>query len=220
MAERVWVSWSSGKDSAFALHAARAEGLAVTGLLTTTDVGSDRVPVHGVEQALVTAQAAALGLPLHAVALPWPCPNDVYRDRVRSTLVDAGVEAVVFGDLFLADIRAYREDLLAGSGVTPVFPLWGRDSADLAAEMVDSGLRAVVTAVDLAQAPARFAGRPFDREFLDALPATVDPCGERGEFHTFVTDGPGFGAPVDVTVDRVERHDGFATARLIANQLQ
>lgn len=208
------MSWSSGKDSAFALHAARAEGLTVTGLLTTTDAGADRVPVHGTPPALVQAQAAALGLPWHAVALPWPCPNDVYRDRVRSALVDAGVDAVVFGDLFLADIRAYREELLAGSGVTPVFPLWGRDTAGLAAEMVDAGVRAVVTAVDLAQAPAGLAGRWFDRELLDGLPAAVDPCGERGEFHTFVVDGPGFAAPVDVAVDRVEVDGGFATAVL------
>lgn len=208
------MSWSSGKDAAFALQTARAEGLTVTGLLTTTDAASTRVPVHDVPQALVAAQAAALGLPLHTVALPWPCPNDVYRDRVRSALVDAGVDTVVFGDLFLADIRSYREELLAGSGVTPVFPLWGRDTADLAAEMVDAGLRAVVTAVDLAQAPARLAGRRFDRELLGDLPAAIDPCGERGEFHTFVVDGPGFAAPVDVAVDRVDLGGGFATARL------
>ena len=211
---RAWVSWSSGKDSAYALRAARAEGLPVEGLLTTVDAASARVPVHGVAHALVAAQAEALGLPLHTVALPWPCPDAVYRDRVRSALVAAGVDRVVFGDLFLADVRAFREELLAGSGVTPVFPLWGRDTAELAAEMVGSGLRAVVAAVDLAQAPARLAGRHLDRELLDGLPASVDPCGERGEFHTFVEDGPGFARPVEVVVDGVEEEGGFAVARL------
>jgi uncharacterized protein (TIGR00290 family) len=211
---RVWVSWSSGKDSVFALRAARAEGLAVVGLLTTIEATSARVPVHGVERALVAAQAEALGLPLHTVALPWPCPNDIYRDRVRSALANAGVDRIVFGDLYLRDIRTFREELLAGSGVKPVFPLWGRDTADLAAEIVDSGLRGVVTAVDLEQAPARFAGRRFDHEFLSELPATVDPCGERGEFHTFVVDGPDFTGPVEVVVDRVVLGAGFATAQL------
>jgi uncharacterized protein (TIGR00290 family) len=214
LAGRAWVSWLSGKDSAFALRVARAEGLAVVGLLTTVEAASARVPVHGVEHALVAAQAETLGLPLRTVALPWPCPNDVYRDRVRSALVDAGVDRIVFGDLFLRDIRTFREEMLAGSGVTPVFPLWGRDTADLAAEMVDSGLRGVVTAVDLEQAPARFAGRRFDHEFLSELPATVDPCGERGEYHTFVVDGPDFTVPVDVGVDRVVLRGGFATAQL------
>lgn len=211
---RAWVSWSSGKDSAFALRAARAAGLPVTGLLTTVDDRFARVPVHGVEQALVAAQAGALGLPLHPVALPWPCPDDVYRARVRAVLVDAGVDRIVFGDLFLRDIRTFREELLTGSGVAPVFPLWGRDTAGLAADMVDSGLRAVVTAVDLAQAPARLAGRRFDHELLGELPATVDPCGERGEFHTFVVDGPDFAAPVDVAAGEVVLEAGFATAQL------
>jgi uncharacterized protein (TIGR00290 family) len=213
-AGRAWVSWSSGKDSAFALRAARAEGIPVAGLLTTVEVGSARVPVHGVEQALVAAQAAALGLPLHTVALPWPCPNAVYRDRMRAALADAGVDRLVFGDLFLRDIRAFRQELLAGSGVTPVFPLWESDTTALAAEMVGSGLRAVVTAVDLGQAPAWLAGRRFDHRFLSELPPTVDPCGERGEFHTFVVDGPGFAAPVDVVVGPVVRRGGFATAPL------
>lgn len=207
-----WVSWSSGKDSAFALAAARAAGVPVVGLLTTVDGESGRVPVHGVEHDLVAAQSRALGLPLHAVELPWPCPNDVYRDRVRAALAAGGVDRIVFGDIFLRDIRTFREELLAGSGVTPVFPLWARRPAELAAEMVDSGLRAVVTAVDLAQAPAGLVGRRFDHQFLRELPPTVDPCGERGEFHTFVVDGPGFAAPVKVAVGGVVTRDGHAVA--------
>jgi uncharacterized protein (TIGR00290 family) len=210
------VSWSSGKDSAYALHAARAAGLTVAGLLTTVDVDSDRVPVHGVAHSLVRAQARALGLPLHAVALPWPCPNDTYRERVRSALVAAGVERIIFGDLFLSDIRAFREELLAGSGVAPLFPLWGRDTAELAEEMVRSGLCAVVTAVDPAQASARLLGRSFDHRFLRDLPASVDPCGERGEFHTFVVDGPDFASRVDVTSGNRVVRDGLATVELQA----
>jgi uncharacterized protein (TIGR00290 family) len=210
----VWVSWSSGKDSAFALHAARAAGFAVAGLVTTLDVEANRVPVHGIPEPLVRAQARALGLPLHIVALPWPCPNDTYRDRVLAALADAGITRIVFGDLFLRDIRAFREELLAGSGVTPMFPLWGRDTSELAAEMVSSGLRAVVTAVDTAQAPGRLLGRTFDHEFLRDLPADVDPCGERGEFHTFVMDGPGFAAPVSVELGTAVTRDGHRTVQL------
>jgi uncharacterized protein (TIGR00290 family) len=211
---QAWVSWSSGKDSAFALHVARDAGLAVVGLLTTIDTASDRVPVHGVPHVLVQAQARALGLPLHTVALPWPCPNDVYRDRIRATLAHGGIDRIVFGDLFLRDIRTFREELLAWSGVTPAFPLWGRNTADLAEEMLRSGLQAVVTAVDTTQAPGHLVGRRFDHRFLHELPAGLDPCGERGEFHTFVVDGPGFAAPVDVAVGEVVTRDGHVTAEL------
>jgi uncharacterized protein (TIGR00290 family) len=211
---RTWVSWSSGKDSAYALHTARTAGITVDGLLTTVDAGSDRVPVHGVPHALVRAQAQALRLPLHTVALPWPCPNDVYRTHLRPTLADGGVDQVVFGDLFLRDIRTFREELLDGSGVAPAFPLWGRNTATLAVEMLRSGLQAVVTAVDPTRAPSELVGRRFDHRFLQELPAGVDPCGERGEFHTFVTDGPGFAAAVDVAVGEIETRDRHVTAQL------
>jgi uncharacterized protein (TIGR00290 family) len=212
--ERAWVSWSSGKDSAFALHAARAAGYVVAGLVTTVDLDSNRVPVHGVPAQLVRAQARAVGLPLHIIGLPWPCPNDIYRERVLAALAGAGIGRIVFGDLFLHDIRAFREELLAGSGVTPTFPLWGRDTSELAAEMVSSRLRAVVTAVDTAQAPGRLVGRTFDHEFLRDLPAGVDPCGERGEFHTFVLDGPGFTAPVHVDLEATVTREGHHTTLL------
>jgi uncharacterized protein (TIGR00290 family) len=216
--ERGWLSWSTGKDSAFALRAVRTGGeVDVVGLLTTVDAGSGRVPVHGVPRELVRAQARALGLPLHVVELPWPCPNDVYEARTWEALAGArrdGVDRLVFGDLHLRDVREYRERFLTGSGVAPLFPLWGRPTRALASEMVGSGLRAVVASVDLAQAPAELAGRWFDDGFLDDLPAGVDPCGENGEFHTFVVDGPGFTTAVDVVVGAPVERDGFAVTDL------
>jgi uncharacterized protein (TIGR00290 family) len=215
---RAWASWSSGKDGAFALHVARETGAVdVVGLFTTLDAAARRVPVHGVPHVLVQAQADALGLPLHTVDLPWPCPNEVYEARTGEALAAArraGVERLVFGDLHLRDVRDYRERLLAGSGITPVFPLWGRPTADLAVEIVRSGLRAVVTCVDPAQAPADLVGRWFDERLQAALPAEVDPCGENGEFHTFVVDGPGFTAPVGVAVGVPVERDGFVVAEL------
>jgi uncharacterized protein (TIGR00290 family) len=214
--ERGWVSWSSGKDAAFALGAVEAT-LDVVGLLTTVDAGSGRVPVHGVGLELVRAQARALGLPLHVVELPWPCPNQVYEARTGEALAQArrgGVDRLVFGDLHLRDVRDYREGALSGSGIVPLFPLWGRPTAALAAEMVQRGLRAVVTSVDPAQAPGELAGRWFDARFLDELPAGIDPCGERGEFHTFVVDGPGFARAVDVEIGVPALRDGFVVAEI------
>jgi uncharacterized protein (TIGR00290 family) len=215
---RGWVSWSSGKDAAFALEAVCGT-VEVVGLLTTLDAGSGRVPVHGVPYELVRAQARALGLPLHAVGLPWPCPGEVYEARIGEAVAGArrdGVERLVFGDLHLRDVRDYREASLTGSGVVPLFPLWGRPTDALAAGMVQRGLRAVVTCVDPAQAPGELAGRWFDARFLADLPEGVDPCGERGEFHTFVVDGPGFAHAVEVEVGVPEERDGFVVAELSA----
>lgn len=215
---RAWLSWSSGKDSTFALQAVRAAGaVTVVGLLTTLDAATGRVPVHGVPHGLVRAQARALGLPLHVVELPWPCPNEVYEARTADVLAAArraGVGRLVFGDLHLRDVRAYREAALAGTGVRPEFPLWGRPTAQLAREAVGCGLRAVVTAVDPARVPAELVGRWFDERFLDELPPGVDPCGEHGEFHTFVVDGPGFAAPVDVVVGAPAERDGVLVVDL------
>ncbi|MCE0765698.1 ATP-binding protein [Pseudonocardia kujensis] len=207
-----WLSWSCRKDGACALGVSAD----VTGLFTTVTAG--RVPVHGVRQQLVEAQAAALGLPLHVVELPWPCPNAEYERRTGAALAAAraaGADTVVYGDLFLDDIRAYRERTLAGTGLTPRFPLWGRPTGPLARDMIAAGLRAVVVSVDPTRMPADLAGHAFDEEFLAALPAGVDPCGENGEFHTFVTDGPGFRAPVPVTVDGVVDRDGMTVAELV-----
>jgi uncharacterized protein (TIGR00290 family) len=214
-----WLWWSSGKDSAWALHALRAAGVPVAALAVTVNRAFERVAMHAVRRELVERQAEAAGLPLRVVEIPHPCSNDEYEAAFRAAVEAArgeGVRAMAFGDLFLADVRAYRERLLAGTGVEPLFPLWGRDTAELARAMLAGGLRAVLTCVDPKQLPASFAGRAFDLELLAALPASVDPCGERGEFHTFATDGPMFVRPVAVRVgERVER-DGFVFADLLA----
>ncbi len=216
---RGWMSWSSGKDSAFALHTVRTGGrVEITGLLTTLTQATDRVAVHGVRRVLLQAQADALGLGLHVVQLPWPCPNDVYEQRMAEGTAaarQAGAERLVFGDLFLDDVRAYREQALQGTGMTPLFPLWGRPTAELAADMIAQGLRAVITCVDPTQAPADLAGRWYDKQLLRELPAGVDPCGERGEFHTFVVDGPGFHTSLHVVVGEITERDGFVFADLL-----
>jgi len=213
------MSWSSGKDSAFALHTVRSAGqVPITALLSTVHTGSDRVASHGVRRVLLQAQARALGLPLHVVELPTPCPNEVYEQAMGEAMLAArraGADQLVFGDLFLADVRAYREQALHGTGIIPVFPLWHRPTAALAADMLACGLRAVITCVDPAQAPAELAGRWYDEELLRELPAGVDPCGERGEFHTFVVDGPGFHTGLDVVVGEVTERDGFVFADIL-----
>jgi len=212
------VSWSSGKDSAFSLHEVRKAGeLEVVGLLTTVTRTFARVSMHGVRESVLDAQARAAGLPLYKVEIPSPCPNEVYERLMGATierLREAGVSRVVFGDLFLEDIRAYRESKLRGSGVEPVFPLWGRPTGSLAEEMIASGLRARIVALDPKLLDPRFAGRAFDRELLADLPPTVDPCGERGEFHTCVTAGPMFSAPIPVVPGEVVHRDGFVFADL------
>ena len=213
---RALVSWSTGKDSAWALHQVRLQGdVEPVGLLTTVSPAYGRVSIHGTREALLEAHARALGLPLHRVPLPAPCSNADYEAAFGAALDRAraeGVEVVVFGDLFLEDVRRYREALLARHGLRGHYPLWGRDTAALAREMVDGGLRAVLTCVDPRRVPADFAGRTFGPGFLEALPPGVDPCGENGEFHTCVVAGPVLPAPLPVQVgERVER-DGFVWA--------
>jgi uncharacterized protein (TIGR00290 family) len=214
-----WMSWSTGKDSAYALHVARADlGIDVVALHTTVTADYDRVSMHGVRRDLLAHQAERVGLPLRIVELPTPCPNDEYERRMSASLAGGhgeGVDQIVFGDLFLEDIRAYREERLKGTGIAPIFPLWQRDTHALAAEMLDAGIRARVTCVDPRQLDAAFAGREFDRSFLDALPAGADPCGERGEFHTYAVDGPGFSAPIDVVTGDIVERDGFVFADLL-----
>ena len=210
------LSWSTGKDSAYALAEIRRAGeLDVVGLLTTVTRAYDRVAMHGVRRTLLARQAAAVGLPAVSVELPSPCSNEAYEQALGAALVAArneGVTQVVFGDLFLADIRAYREAQLAALGMHGVFPLWGRDTRALAGEMIAAGLRATLTCVDPRHLPASFAGRTFDAALLADLPAGVDPCGERGEFHTFATHGPMFGAPIATRVGEVVLRDGFVFA--------
>jgi len=201
---RALLFWSSGKDSAYALHVTRQQGeLEVAGLLTTVSEADGQVAVHAVPDRLLARQAEAVDLPLMRVPLPSPCPNDVYEARLAEVLARAcadGISHVVFGDLHLADIRAYRERQLAALGLTPVFPLWGRDTAGLAREMIADGLEAVLTCIDPARLAPDFAGRQFDRTLLSTLPEGVDPCGENGEFHTFCFAGPMFRAAIPVRI--------------------
>jgi len=212
------LSWSSGKDSAFALHEVRRAGqLEIVGLLTTVNQQFERVAMHAVRVELLRRQAEAARLPLAIVEIPWPCPNGAYEAAMGEALRrarDDGVTHVVFGDLFLADIRAYREAQLAPLGLVPVFPLWQRDTRALAHAMIDSGLSARLTCVDPRALDRRFAGRAFDRALLAELPSAVDPCGENGEFHTFVTGGPMFAHPIEVTPGDVVERDGFVFADL------
>lgn len=217
--QRVLLSWSSGKDSLWALHKLRGDpGTELACLLTTFNSEADRVAMHAVRRELVEAQAARLGLPLWRVDLPWPCPNAEYEilmlDACRRA-VDAGVQAVAFGDLFLEDIRRYREQQMSATGLRPLFPVWLLPTAKLAHELIRSGVRAKVTCVDLGKLDASFAGREYDADFLNSLPRGIDPCGENGEFHTFVYDAPDFAGPVPVTVGEKLERDGFAFADVV-----
>ena len=213
-----WLSWSSGKDSAWSLEILRRGGTQVAGLFTTVNAAFDRVAMHAVRRTLLEAQARAAGLPLHVIEIPYPCPNADY-ERIMGAFVEnaraAGVTAMAFGDLFLADIRAYRESQLADTGIAPIFPLWERNTRDLTREMIAGGLVAHVTCVDPAKLDRAFAGRTFDAAFLADIPPGVDPCGENGEFHTFVSAGPMFRAPIPVRVGEVTERDGFVFADLL-----
>lgn len=216
---RTLLSWSTGKDSAWSLHVLRqTPGIEVAGLFTTVNAAFDRVAMHAVRRQLLEAQAAAAGLPLHVIEIPWPCPNEAYEGAMGAFVAaqkDQGVAAMAFGDLFLEDIRAYREEKLAGSGIAPLFPLWGRETGALAREMIAGGLKARLTCVDPKKLPARFAGRTFDEALLADLPAGVDACGENGEFHTCVFAGPMFTGPIDVRLGVIEDRDGFVFVDLL-----
>jgi uncharacterized protein (TIGR00290 family) len=212
-ASKTLLSWSTGKDAAWALNCLRQDAsVELVGLVTTINEAAERVAMHGVRRELLEAQAAAAGLPLFVLPLPSPCPNQVYEQIMAAFVarqVAAGVQAMAFGDLFLQDVRRYREAALAGSGMRPIFPLWGRPTAALAGDMLAAGVGAYVSCVDSAQLPARFAGRAFDRELLAELPSSVDPCGENGEFHTFVWGGPMFERPLSVEPGDLVCRDGF-----------
>ncbi|MDE3078459.1 MAG: ATP-binding protein [Paracoccaceae bacterium] len=208
------MSWSSGKDSTMALHVARQDpSLKVVALFSTFSESADRVAIHGTRRPVARAQAAALGLPLIEVDLPDPCPNAIYEERLGAAvrqLMAEGVRDWIFGDLFLEDIRAYREAQLAPFDLTPHFPIWGRDTAALAQEMLDLGIDARIATLDPGRVPAELCGSRFDKAFLKALPETVDPCGERGEFHTIVADGAGFAHPIGLRRGETTQRNGFA----------
>jgi uncharacterized protein (TIGR00290 family) len=219
--KRVLLSWSSGKDSAWALHVLRQQsGIEIVGLLTTYNEAADRVAMHAVRRTLVQQQAQATRLPLWSIFLPWPCSNEVYEAKMQEAVERArrsGVTHFAFGDLFLEDIRAYRESKLAGTGVDPLFPLWTteHETPQLARQMLGGGLSAVLTCVDPKQLDPQFVGRRFDDELLAELPSGVDPCGERGEFHTFCSVGPMFVAPIAVNVGGSSLRDGFWFADVV-----
>jgi len=219
MRARTLLSWSSGKDSAWALHVLRqTPEVEVVGLLTTVNESADRVAMHAVRTELLRAQADAVGLPLHSVGIPWPCSNAQYEAAMTTAIERAKsdrVTVMAFGDLFLEDIRSYRVEKLSGTGIEPLFPIWGIPTGDLAREMVAGGLRARLTCVDPKQLAAGFAGREFDAALLAELPRTVDPCGERGEFHTFAYDGPMFRDPIKIRSGEVVERDGFVFADLL-----
>jgi uncharacterized protein (TIGR00290 family) len=217
---KAFVSWSSGKDSAYALYEARRQGLAeVVGVLTILNEAYERVAMHGVRASLLQRQIAALELPALKVMLPHPCSNEVYEARMGeacASLIAQGVRHIVFGDLYLEDIRAYREKQLAAVGMTGIFPLWKRDTTQLARSMIAEGLVAHLVCVDSRRLAREFAGRRFDAALLDELPSDVDPCGENGEFHTVVSAGPMFKAPIAVSVGAVIEREGFVFADVVA----
>jgi uncharacterized protein (TIGR00290 family) len=206
------LSWSGGKDSALALWTLRRDGHEPAALITTVTDGYDRISMHGVRRTLLVRQAEAIGIPLVEVPIPPACANDVYEQRIEHALVSeqlVGIDTVAYGDLFLEDVRVYREQHLAAAGKRGLFPIWGVDTAQLAATFINEGFNATLTCVDPRQLDPSFAGRPFDRQLLAELPASVDPCGEKGEFHTFVHAGPILHHPIACATGRVVNRDGF-----------
>ena len=219
MRPKALIAWSSGKDSAWALHEARRAGdCEIVGALTTVTETFGRVSMHGVREELLLAQLASAGLEPIIVPIPYPCPNEVYEARMAEALKDAkaaGVTQVIFGDLFLEDVRRYREEKLASTGIAPVFPLWQRPTDALAREMIDAGVETYLACVDLKQLGKEFAGRRFDHALLGELPVSADPCGEKGEFHSCVVAGPMLSRRIPVALGEVVEREGFAFADLL-----
>jgi uncharacterized protein (TIGR00290 family) len=216
---RILLSWSSGKDSAWALHLLRQDGeIEVVGLLTTINTHFGRVAMHGTRYALLEAQANAARVPLWEIPLPWPCSNDAYEKAMSVACASAlqqGISGVAFGDLFLEEVRHYRQDHLRGTGLEPMFPLWGRNTKQLVSEMLDGGLRARIICADPSKLAGDFIGRDLDYDLLSRLPAAVDPCGENGEFHTFAHAGPMFSQPIPIKDGETVARDGFLFADVL-----
>ena len=221
--KRILLSWSSGKDSAWTLHVLRQQGrYEIAGLLTTFNEAADRVAMHAVRRELVEQQAVLAGLPLWDVGLPWPCSNEQYENLMAEMCAKAlakGIEGIAFGDLYLEDVRSYREKQLKDTGLEPIFPLWGQPTRQLANEMIAAGMRAKLTCVDTRQLDARFLGREFDETFLADLPAGADPCGEKGEFHTFLYAGPMLNQEIPVLLGETVVRDQFVFADLMLGSL-
>jgi len=217
--KKVLLSWSSGKDSVWALHLLRQQpDLEIAALLTSFNSDAGRVAMHAVRRALVDAQAERTGIPQWSVDLPWPCSNAEYEERMRGVCqraVAEGITAVAFGDLFLQDIRDYRERQLEGTGIEPLFPVWEIPTKKLARDMIAAGVKAKITCVDPTQVDRSFVGRNFDQALLDSLPPGVDPCGENGEFHTFVYDAPVFSSPIKVRMGEIVERDGLVFADVL-----
>ena len=216
MRKKTWLSWSSGKDSAWALHVlCQSAEYEVTGLFTTINSEFERVAMHAVRVELLRQQAQAVGLPLHLIEIPYPCSNEQYAAVMTEFVEEAsneGVRCMAFGDLYLQDVRSYREERMQGTGIEPVFPLWGRPTRELLEEMLAGGLRACLTCVDPRVLPAEFAGRELTPALLQSMPSGIDLCGENGEFHSFVFDGPMFTYPLDIEMGEVVTRDGFVFA--------
>lgn len=215
---RTVLCWSGGKDCAWALSLLRGSGFQIAALVTTVSRSTGRVGMHDVRGELLQAQAASVGIPLWTVSLPWPCPNVDYNAAmapVYGKALASGIDTIAFGDLYLEDVRAWREGSLDGTGMKPLFPLWSLPTDVLAREMMDAGVEARITALDARVLPPEWAGRAWDRKLLEQLPAGVDPCGENGEFHTFVTNGPMFRVPVPVRVGDTREEAGFLFTDLL-----
>lgn len=222
MKKKTLLSWSSGKDSAWALHVLRQQpDIDVVGLFSTVNQAFERVAMHAVRNELVQQQAEGLGLPIQLIEIPYPCDNAVYAAIMQEFMAQAkqqGIECIAFGDLFLEDVRQYREGNLAGTGIEPIFPLWGIPTDELSRQMVNSGLRAKITCVDPRKLSEAFSGRDYDESFLQDLPDSADPCGEYGEFHSFVYDGPMFRKRIDIHTGETVSRDGFIFTDLLSAQ--
>jgi len=222
MKKRTWLSWSSGKDSAWALHVLRRQpDIDVVGLFCTINQEFDRVAMHAVRIELLLQQAQNTGLPVRLIPIPHPCSDAQYGTIMKNFVGQAkqqGIECFAFGDIFLEDVRRYREANLADTGITPIFPFWGMPTAKLSREMVNGGLRAIITCIDPKHLSADFAGQEYGESFLERIPAHIDPCGENGEFHSFAFAGPMFKKPVNIAMGETVSHDGFIFTDLLPAQ--